>query len=528
MDTQTELAASLNSDNSGGNGGSSAQTRQFVTFMAGGEVFAVDMAPVQEIIRVPQVVRVPLAPPTLNGLANLRGKVLPIVSLRRTLGFAEHAYDDSARAIVIGNGQAMGFVVDRVASVVGVDSAQIEGVEGIEASVSTDLLCGLLKDVAGHPMIMVLDFNRLMAQEFAASVMASSKLVASTATSTAASVAQVSVRKEDELHLVSFDVAQQEYAIAISAVQEIVQMPQHYVQVPRAEAHVLGLMTLRNRLLPLVSLRRMFELPAVGQDERSRVVVVALSGGSVGIVVDNVNEVLRVPSSEVETMPPLLAGDSHLAELSHICRLNDGQRLVSVMSTERLFQHAAITEAMQTMTQAQMAADSGSGVAVQQSPGTDASGHELMVVFRLGAEEFGVPIANVQEIVRVPATLTHVPQSPSAVEGVINLRGAVLTVVDLRRRLGLESVERNDGQRIIVLLIDGSRTGFIVDAVAEVLKVPCSAIEPAPRLSADQALLLARMVNLEQHNRMLQLIESQQLLQGAVLCELQAAGAGHA
>ena len=54
-----------------------SDTRQFVTFIAGEEVFAVDMAPVQEIIRVPDVVRVPLAPHTLEGLANLRGKVLP-------------------------------------------------------------------------------------------------------------------------------------------------------------------------------------------------------------------------------------------------------------------------------------------------------------------------------------------------------------------------------------------------------------------------------------------------------------------
>jgi len=117
----------------------------------------------------------------------------------------------------------------------------------------------------------------------------------------------------------------------------------------------------------------------------------------------------------------------------------------------------------------------------------------------------------------VPATLTHVPQSPSSVEGVINLRGVVLTVVDLRRRLGLASVERNDGQRIIVLLIDGTRTGFIVDAVAEVLKVPSVAIEPAPVLSADQARLLARMVNLEQQNRLLQLLDPQHLLQQDML-----------
>ena len=88
--------------------------RQFVTFYAGGETFAVDMAPVQEIIRVPNVVHVPLVPDTLEGLANLRGKILPIISLRRIFGFPEHENDDATRAIVIDLGQPLGFVVDRV------------------------------------------------------------------------------------------------------------------------------------------------------------------------------------------------------------------------------------------------------------------------------------------------------------------------------------------------------------------------------------------------------------------------------
>ena len=78
-----------------GNEESASAIRQFVTFIAGDEVFAVDMAPVQEIIRVPEVVRVPLAPASLEGLANLRGKVLPIISLRRIFGFAERAHDDA-------------------------------------------------------------------------------------------------------------------------------------------------------------------------------------------------------------------------------------------------------------------------------------------------------------------------------------------------------------------------------------------------------------------------------------------------
>ena len=138
---------------------------------------------------------------------------------------------------------------------------------------------------------------------------------------------------------------------------------------------------------------------------------------------------------------------------------------------------------------------------------------EQVVVFRLGKEEFGVPIASVQEIVRVSAELTRVPKAPPAVEGVINLRGAVLPVMELRRRLGLESVPRSDQQRIIVLLIDGIRTGFIVDSVAEVLKIHKSTIEPTPRLSGADSQLLARMANLEKQKRMVQLIEPLHLIE---------------
>ena len=142
-------------------------TQQFVTFVAGNEVFAAEMSPVKEIIRVPEVVRVPLAPPALEGLANLRGKVLPIISLRRLFGFEEQAHDDATRALVIDVGQPLGFVVDRVSSVVGVDRGHIEDVGSIKTTVNTEVLSSLIKDVGGHAMIMVLDFARLIEREFA-------------------------------------------------------------------------------------------------------------------------------------------------------------------------------------------------------------------------------------------------------------------------------------------------------------------------------------------------------------------------
>ncbi len=480
--------------------------RQFVTFIAGDEVFAVDMAPVQEIIRVPSVVRIPLSPDTLEGLANLRGKVLPIISLRRVFGFPEQEYDDSTRAIVIDLGEPLGFVVDRVASVVGVEISKIENVSSISGTVDTDLLTGLLKDVGGHAMIMVLDFAKLIENEFADIA----RLAAMKKSS------ENMVRKDeqvddeafsDELQLVSFTVAEQEYAVSIEDVQEIVQVPEDIIHVPHSESHVLGVMTLRQRLLPLVSLRRMFGLPFHEADEHSRIVVIALGNASVGVVMDTVNEVLRVSKNYVDPMPTMLTRDGDMSEITEICRLEDGKRLVSIISADNMFRNRSVREALNAVSK--MQEDSMSDTVEKTTIEDD----EQMVVFRLDREEFGVPIESVQEIVRVPDELTHVPRAPEFVEGVINLRGAVLPVIDQRRRLGLPTLERSEQQRIMVFLFDGVRTGFIVDSVAEVLKVPKSAIEPAPNLSSSQMKLIARVANLEKQKRLILLIDPSRLLE---------------
>ncbi len=492
-----------------------SDTRQFVTFIVNDEVFAVDMTPVQEIIRVPEVVRVPLAPPSLDGLANLRGKVLPIISLRHLFGFAARERDDTSRALVIDLGQPLGFVVDRVTSVVGVEPGKIEAVDSIGGTVDTELLSGLIKDVGGHPMIMVLDFAKLIGREFADIAHATRSATVSAGVTGHAGTDPDEEANSDELQLVSFEVAGQEYAIAIEHVQEIVQVPERIVQVPRSEAHVLGVMSLRNRLLPLVSLRRMFALPVREAGEQSRIVVVSLGAASVGVVMDSVNEVLRVAKSEVEAMPGLLAREGDLADISDICRLDGGKRLVSIISTDNLFRHSAIQEAL---TSVENLHDDDRSADERDEEDTDDD--EQVVVFRLDKEEFGVPIESVQEIVRVPDELTHVPKAPAFVEGVINLRGTVLPVIDLRRRLGLPGVTRSDRQRVMVFLLDGTRTGFIVDSVAEVLKIHKSAIEPSPRLSGEQAKLLARMVNLERQGRLVQLIDPSQLMQGGELADL--------
>src|ERR1700677_1482738 len=117
---------------------------QFVIFHVAGEMFAVSLSDVREIIRMPDVVRVPLSPLALEGLANLRGTVLPIIQLRRIFGMEPLEHNDATRVVVLDQGQPVGLVVDRMANVVTVDGDKIEPASSIEATVRTAMMTGMI------------------------------------------------------------------------------------------------------------------------------------------------------------------------------------------------------------------------------------------------------------------------------------------------------------------------------------------------------------------------------------------------
>lgn len=102
-----------------------------------------------------------------------------------------------------------------------------------------------------------------------------------------------------------------------------------------------------------------------------------------------------------------------------------------------------------------------------------------LACFTIGQEEFGIDILKVHEIIRL-INITKVPNSPEFVDGIINLRGRVIPVINLRNRLGLQRIDNDKNTRIIVVDLNGSSIGFIVDEVHEVLRIPRSITEPPP------------------------------------------------
>lgn len=480
---------------------------QIVAFFLQGEIFAFPMASVREIIRMPATAHLPTAPASLLGVANLRGSLLPVVDLSRILFNTPSPIADATRVIVVDAGVRIGMVVDRVDKALTIDSDRIDRKAG-HATLNEEVLSGIVKDVAGHAMVMILDVQRVLGNEF--NSLAHGRTRRDLPAHVEARAEQTAALREETLRIVTFMIEREEFAFPLASVQEIVRVPGEIGHVPKSPPYMLGMMNLRHRLLPLVSLRRLFAFPELPLAEQHKVIVLTPhqeSGGhEFGIVTDQVNAVLNVPKSLVEKLPELLDRKGRQAEVEAVCRLDNGKRLVSILAPERLVNQELFH-----------AAHGGDPSRMASDQGTMAQGRELdkelqFVVFRLAEEEFGVPIEFVQEIIRLPDKLTHVPNTPAFIEGMVNLRGLLLPVIDLRARLGLAKAVRNDQQRIVVFTKAGLRTGFVVDSVSEVLKLPVRAIEPAPDLTSDTDGLMHQVANLDSKNRMILLLNIDKLL----------------
>ncbi len=143
-----------------------------------------------------------------------------------------------------------------------------------------------------------------------------------------------------------------------------------------------------------------------------------------------------------------------------------------------------------------------------------------LVTFKLGQEEFGVNILQVHEIIRM-MQVTHVPNAPDFIYGVINLRGKVIPIVSLRKRFGLDAeAEDNQSLRIVVVELRNVVVGFIVDAVSEVLRISKDIVEPPPPILAGiESEYITGVAKME--DRLIILLDLEQLLSKEEKKELQ-------
>lgn len=392
--------------------------------------------------------------------------------------------------------------VDAVDALVSLDASRIETRQAALAAEPGERLRGAFNTLTDQGVAKILDVHGM----FEAALGQQSRPARVMQGAGGPALAGEAAEAVDEQRLVAFDVAGQDYAMALEAVQEIVPFPDALAVAPRAEAVLLGVMSYRDRLLPLLSLRGLLGFPAAaGPAGREKVVVTAVRGVLIGLVADQMRAIFRADARRIDPAPSMLAARTGgEARIKAIFRGEGGRRLVSILAPEQLFREDVMQRLGDPADAAQPSAPGaaqGQGETIQ------------ILVFRLGDEEFGLPISAVDEVARVPEKITRLPKTPPFLEGVINLRGEVLPVVDQRRRFDLPRFAGGDGQRLVVVRTERHRAGLIVDSVSEVLRSSAGAVEPAPGLAtAETTLLVSGVINLAAQGRMVLLLDPSELL----------------
>lgn len=479
---------------------------RYLTFRVDQRLYALPAEEISEIILIPQVARVPQSPPGLLGVANLRGSILPLASLRGLLGRGEAPVDRFSRAIVLDGPAPVALAVDAVEALVSADGEQVETRQAELAAEPGERLRGAFTARADEEVARILDVQGMLADSFVQRPRARRQ------GSLGVGAAAPAVADDDDgAHqmLVVFEVAGQDYALELHGVQEIAPAPRTLTLTPETDALVLGLTAFRDTLLPLLSLRALLGFaPAETTNDRDKVIVTRVAGVLVGLVADRVRAVVRAPAGLIDTAPPVLAARSGgESRIKSIYRAEGGRRLISILAPDQLFREDIMQRLERDVrTRAPEAAEA-----------ADGQGAELQfLVFRLGEEEFGLPIGAVDEVAAAPDQITRVPRTPKFLEGVVNLRGEVLPVVDQRRRFDMPAFAGDARRRrLVVVRTERHRAGLIVDSVSEVLRSAAAAIEPAPELAQDTTPLVDGVINLETAGRMVLLLNPAELLSRA-------------
>lgn len=555
---------------------------QVVLFRVGKESFGAKIEKVREIIRYPSITKIPRAPEFLAGITNLRGQVLPVIDARVILGLSERQIGESTRILVVDTkGSQIGIVVDSVNGVISLEDAIIEPPpSAIELEIDTKYIKNIIKREDTSSLIMELDIDLITSFKASRDVQGQQRSLFASKEAFTTEEIKESIK---ESQLVTFIIAEEEYGFPIESVREVLRVG-YITEVPEAPPYILGVMAVRNALLPVIDIRRLFDLPSLADDisrtldnfekthsvwvkdvanalslgtdlssiftledcefskwledfrtssedlakliqdtrydhselhsklekiktldrsginldllkkeldqfldrltidiekikdnigsairEDQKILVVEIKGLPVGFLVDRMQQVIRVSDSLIEAPPTVLATEK-TKNLKGILKLDEGKRLVLVLDEEKLIDIEKVE-------------DIGSkGSTMEEGSTTEDSIEEIqLITFKVGLEEFGIEIESVREINRLDK-ITSIPRAPSFIKGVMNLRGNVIPVIDLRERFGLEKLEDSESKRVIIVEIDKKLTGLLVDSVSEVLRVSGRDVESPPEI----------------------------------------------
>ena len=403
------------------------EEEQPAVFSLGEEEFGIDIAVVNEILKVGEITAVPNVPPYIRGIRGIRDAVIPIIDMRRLIGMESQE-------------ESHGRLIQRL------KQSHRDWAEQLKESLRTGKAFTRSTDPTQCELGKLLEYQRKHDVTFG-------------------DMYKKIKDPHDELHL--------------SAAEILRRLKSD----PRAVQELFS-----SRIVPLLEtilylLEQLEEKLKTRDLKDQRILIVAIKQTTVGLLVDKVSEVTRLPKSIIDTTPAVIS--SYGREIRGIARLNHGTRLILMLDETLLLsgdEMEAIAKIQEERGQEEQQVEK---VAVKE---------RQFVVFSVEGDEFGITIDKVREIFK-PDEITPVPKAPAFIKGVTNLRGNIIPVVDVKERFGVAADMEESGTqpqetapgKILVTLVKDTKIGLLVDSVQEVLRIPENQVEDAPSLVLSNA-----------------------------------------
>ena len=267
---------------------------------------------------------------------------------------------------------------------------------------------------------------------------------------------------QEQLQLVSFFLGGEEYALNSKLVQQIIEL-REITPIPQSPDFMEGVINLRGEIIPIINLHLRLGLEKKPSDEKNRIIIIESRGSMMGFICDLVSRILRISPSQVGPVPRLTKeGVKSFEFLLGVGKLEEGLLLIidvdKILNEEQRKQLSVKKEEKKILE--------------REVPTLQ------LVSFSLADEWYALELREVQEVMKLPE-ITPVPSTPSFIKGVINLRGNIVTVVNIKQFLGLkDKKEEEKERRIMVIKAEEKTCGLLVDSVSQVLRLPESAILP--------------------------------------------------
>lgn len=409
------------------------ESQSRLLFRAGRRRYALAASNVREIVRLPCLTPVPLAPRGLLGLGNIRGETLAVLS---PLALEQGEMPDSCprQLLVLDGPHRIALAIDAVERI---DRKHARSDEVADLSLLDLIALALPARASARRMVH------------------------------AARTRNVASPPVERLALLRMRVGDQSLALPVEDVAEVLPVPKDIARLPGADETVVGTIAWRDQSIGILSLAALLGFTPSRPHPTHRIVIVSLGSQLLGLLIDAVEGLLRVPHARIDPVPASLLNSESEARIRAICRPEEGGKLVSILAAHHLLSEARLRRLLV------------GGAPARPAASIARTERSSFLPVQIGSYRIGFPLAAIDQVAIPPARTTSVPGAPDWLIGIVPVDGEPIAIVDEVLRLTGSPAEGRR-RRLLIVKAAGRRMGLLIDDVRRPVSAFQDSLEPAP------------------------------------------------